>query len=41
MVIINQDFYIFPEEVYRVGNSSSPRMSALRIGEINIYEMKV
>lgn len=40
MEIVNQDFYIFPEEVYRVGNSTSPRMSALRVGEINIYELK-
>jgi len=40
MAIVNQDFYIFPEEVYRVGNSTSPKMSALRVGEINIYEIK-
>jgi len=40
MVIVNEDFYIFREEVYRIGNSSSPKMSALRVGEINIYELK-
>ncbi len=40
MTTINQEFYIFPEEVYRVGNSSSPKMAALRVGEIDVYEMK-
>lgn len=40
MSTINQEFYIFPEEVYRVGNSSSPKMAALRVGEIDVYEMK-
>lgn len=40
MGIVNQDFYIFPEEVYRIGNAASPRMSAFRVGEINIYELK-
>ena len=39
-MIINKEFYIFPEEVYRVGNSSSPKMTALRVGEIDVYELK-
>jgi len=32
MAIINQDFYIFPEEVYRVGNSGSYKLTAIRVG---------
>jgi hypothetical protein len=40
MSIINQDFFIFPEDVYRVGNFSSHRLTALRGGEVDIYEMK-
>jgi len=40
MAIVNQDFYIFPEEVYRVGNSGSHKLSAIRVGEITIYELK-
>lgn len=40
MSIINKEFYIFPEEVYRVGNSSSHKMTALRVGEIDVYEIK-
>lgn len=40
MSIINKEFYIFPEEVYRVGNSSSHKMTALRIGEVDIYQLK-
>ncbi len=39
MVIINEDFYIFPEEVYRVGNSGSHKLTAIRVGEIDIYEL--
>ncbi len=39
-MIINKEFYIFPEEVYRVGNSSSPKMTSLRVGEIDVYELK-
>lgn len=37
---INQDFYLFPEEVYRVGNSSSHKLSAIRVGEIDTYELR-
>lgn len=40
MTIISEEFYIFPEEVYRVGNSSSPKITALRVGEVDVYEMK-
>jgi len=40
MTIISEEFYIFPEEVYRIGNSSSPKMTALRVGEIDVYEIK-
>ena len=40
MTIINEEFYIFPEEVYWVGYSLSPKMAALRVGEIDVYEIK-
>jgi hypothetical protein len=40
MSIVTQDFRVFPEEVYRVGNSTSPRMSALRVGEVLTYELR-
>lgn len=40
MSIINEDFYLFPEDVYRVGNSSSHKLTAIRVGEIDVYEMK-
>ena len=40
MLKINQDFYIFPEDVYGVGNASSHRLSVLREGEIDTYEIR-
>lgn len=40
MAFINEDFYIFPEDVYRVGNSSSHKLTAIRIGEVDTYELK-
>ena len=34
-----KEFYIIPEDVYRVGNSSGPRMNKIRSREIDTYEM--
>ena len=40
MNVIGEDFYIIPEEVYRVGNSGSHKITSIRPGEIDVYEMK-
>ena len=34
------EFYLFPEDVYRMGNSGSPRMSAIRPGEVSTTVIK-
>lgn len=39
MSITFKDFYIFPEDIYRVGNSSSHKLTAIRVGEIDTYEV--
>jgi len=40
MPIINKNFYLFPEDVYRMGNSSSHKLTSLRVGEVSVYEIK-
>ncbi|WP_444997512.1 Tse2 family ADP-ribosyltransferase toxin [Aliikangiella sp. IMCC44359] len=35
-----KEFYLFPEDVYRMGNSGSHRMSVIRRNEINVIELK-
>jgi len=35
-----QEFYLFPEDVYRMGNSKTHRMSVIRQDEVNIIEIK-
>ncbi len=37
---IDQEFFIFPEEVYRMGNSGSHRLTVIRPTEINTREVK-
>ena len=39
MSITFKDFYIFPEDIYRVGNASSHKLSALRVGEVDVSEV--
>lgn len=34
-----QDFYVFPEDLYRVGNSTHPRWNNVRPDEIETYEV--
>lgn len=34
-----KEFYIVPEDVFRVGNSSSPRMNAVRASEVDLTEI--
>ena len=36
---ISEEFYIIPEEVYRVGNSTSPLLHKVRSGEVDVMEM--
>lgn len=36
---MNKEFFIVPEDVFRVGNSSSPRMSAVRASEVDLTEI--
>lgn len=36
-MVTNEDFYIFPEDLYRVGNSGSPRIEHLREDEVDTY----
>jgi len=38
--MIIEEFYIFPEEVHRVGNSGSHKLSAIRVGEVDTFSMK-
>jgi hypothetical protein len=33
------DFYIFPDEVFRVGNATSPLMSKIRADEVSLREI--
>ncbi|MFT3870933.1 MAG: hypothetical protein QM715_20965 [Nibricoccus sp.] len=33
-----REFYIIPEELYRIGNSSGPRLSHIRSSEIDTYD---
>lgn len=40
MSIALKDFYIFPEDIYRVGNSSSHKLTAIRVGEIDVYDLQ-
>lgn len=38
-MVVNKEFYIVPEEVFRVGNGSSPRMHMVRPSEVDITEV--
>lgn len=40
MSIALRDFYIFPEDAYRVGNAGSHKLTAMRVGEVDIYELE-
>ena len=35
-MIAIKEFYLFPEDVYRMGNSNTPRMSAIRKDEVSL-----
>jgi hypothetical protein len=39
-MITIKEFYLFPEDVYRMGNSGSHRMSVIRPDEVNIIQIK-
>jgi hypothetical protein len=36
---MKKEFYIIPEEIFRLGNSSSPRLSNVRQRDVNTIEM--
>lgn len=36
---MNKEFFIIPEEVFRVGNSGSPRLHMVRPSEVDITEI--
>jgi len=36
---MNKEFYIVPEDVFRVGNNDSPRMHMVRASEIDLTEI--
>lgn len=36
---MNKEFFIVPEEVFRVGNGGSPRLHMVRPTEVDITEM--
>jgi hypothetical protein len=38
-MVLNKEFYVVPEEVFRVGNSDIPRMHMVRPSEIDITEI--
>jgi len=38
-MVLNEDFYIFPEDLYRVGNSGGPRLDHLREDEVDLYPL--
>jgi len=38
-MILSNEFYIIPEEVFRVGNGSSPRMHMVRSSEVDLTEV--
>jgi len=38
-MVLNKEFYIVPEEVFRVGNSSTPRLHMVRASEVDITEI--
>jgi len=39
-MITIKEFYLFPEDVYRMGNSSTHRMTVIRADEINVTQIK-
>ena len=39
MFTLGQEFFVFPEELQRIGNSTSPRLTSIREGEVIIIEM--
>ncbi|MFC6633553.1 hypothetical protein [Microbulbifer taiwanensis] len=38
-MLVNKEFYIVPEEVFRVGNGSGPRMHMVRPSEVDVTEV--
>jgi hypothetical protein len=36
---LNQDLYIVPEDIYRMGNSSTPKLSHIRFDEVNLINI--
>ena len=40
MTTLDQEFYIFPEEVFRMGNSGSHRLTVIRPDEVEIIQVK-
>jgi hypothetical protein len=38
--MIVEEFYLFPEEVHRIGNSGGHKISAMRVGEADTFTMK-
>jgi hypothetical protein len=35
-MLIAEDFYIFPEEVFRIGNSTSHKLTSIKAREVNV-----
>lgn len=40
MSIALKDFYIFPEDIFRVGNATSHKLTAIRVGEVDVYDVE-
>lgn len=38
-MVINKEFYLIPEEVFRVGNGSGPRMHMVRSSEVDTTDV--
>lgn len=39
MSILMEEFFIFPEQIYRIGNSTSHRLADIRPDEVDIIEI--
>ncbi len=38
-MVLNKEFFMVPEEVFRVGNAATPRLHVVRPSEVDITEM--
>lgn len=38
-MVLDKEFYMVPEEVFRVGNSSTPRLHMVRPSEVDITQI--